>query len=241
MIERPKTITWQVLHLIQQRIESGEYSPNAKLPSEANLAKELGVSRSTIRNAMATLATRGSVIRKHGFGTYVAPRIPDLYAYLAESWDLSKRIETSGRIASVVAEPAAFRQATQDEAIALEIGTGDAVIVCRRVIYADEDPYMLSTNIISEGLFQARQPEGTGNWSIESFLTHDCLAEFTEVTTSIKAILCDPTSAESLQIESGMPILELTEIFFDQDRVPLTLGHNLYNGPDFRLRIVRPS
>ena len=71
LIERPKSITTQVSDLLAERIRSQEYAPGSRLPSESDLALQLGVSRATVRSALARLATQGLVLRKQGNGTYV--------------------------------------------------------------------------------------------------------------------------------------------------------------------------
>ena len=56
---------------IAARIAAGQYS--GKLPSELDLAKEFGVSITTVRHAMAILRERGLIVSIHGRGTFVAP------------------------------------------------------------------------------------------------------------------------------------------------------------------------
>ena len=56
---------------IIQKIESGEYNTGDKLPSERDLANFLGVSRTTIREAINTLSTIGYVETKQGGGNFV--------------------------------------------------------------------------------------------------------------------------------------------------------------------------
>lgn len=61
----------QVIQAIRARIESGEYPPGSKLPSETELVAEWGVSRSTIVRALQTLALTGWIVREHGRGSFV--------------------------------------------------------------------------------------------------------------------------------------------------------------------------
>jgi DNA-binding GntR family transcriptional regulator len=61
----------QVADVLQQRIEAGEYEPRAQFPTEFDLAKEFGVARSTVRQAMGLLVGRGLVVTIHGLGSFV--------------------------------------------------------------------------------------------------------------------------------------------------------------------------
>ncbi|MBN7785016.1 MULTISPECIES: FCD domain-containing protein [Alphaproteobacteria] len=53
------------------RIQSGEYPPDSRLPSERALASELGVSRNTVREALDVLESRDMVRRRQGSGSFV--------------------------------------------------------------------------------------------------------------------------------------------------------------------------
>ncbi|MET3696610.1 GntR family transcriptional repressor for pyruvate dehydrogenase complex [Bacillus oleivorans] len=60
-----------VLEEIKKMIKSGEFPPNSKLPSETELAKMFGVSRSPIREALSVLAASGLVESTQGGGSWV--------------------------------------------------------------------------------------------------------------------------------------------------------------------------
>lgn len=61
----------EVAQLMLARVEGGIYEPGARLPSERQLAEELGVSRPTIREALAALELQGVVETQVGAGSYV--------------------------------------------------------------------------------------------------------------------------------------------------------------------------
>jgi GntR family transcriptional repressor for pyruvate dehydrogenase complex len=63
----------QVILALERRILSGELRAGERLPTEGELGQELGVSRTVIRDAVRTLATRRLVRVRHGFGMEVAP------------------------------------------------------------------------------------------------------------------------------------------------------------------------
>ncbi len=63
---------FQVEELLRKLIEQPEYQKGEFLPPEVELAKKLGVSRNTIRQATNKLEYEGLIVRKKGYGTKVA-------------------------------------------------------------------------------------------------------------------------------------------------------------------------
>ena len=74
--DSPVTVTLQVAADIQADIDAGKLTPNSRLPSELELAEQYGVSRVSIRRAIAVLRERGKVVTTHGRGTYVVKSAP---------------------------------------------------------------------------------------------------------------------------------------------------------------------
>ena len=66
---KPRPI--EVLEQIISALEAGEYTPGEKLPPERDLAEVMGVSRTSIREALSILHTVGVIERQQGSGTYV--------------------------------------------------------------------------------------------------------------------------------------------------------------------------
>lgn len=66
----------QLAALVARRIEVGEYAPGSALPSGAQLAREAGVSRVTVQNALKLLKADGLVVGRQGSGVFVATGSP---------------------------------------------------------------------------------------------------------------------------------------------------------------------
>jgi DNA-binding GntR family transcriptional regulator len=66
------TVTAQVAADIEADIDSGALAPDTRLPTETELAGQYGVSRVTVRRAIALLREKGKIVTVHGRGTYVA-------------------------------------------------------------------------------------------------------------------------------------------------------------------------
>ncbi len=70
----PTALYVQLADLLAKRIERGELAPGKPIPSETTLQQEHGLSRGTVRRAMAELRDRGLVVTLPGRGTVVVPR-----------------------------------------------------------------------------------------------------------------------------------------------------------------------
>lgn len=68
---RPKKISEEIVCQIKELIAKGELSPGDRIPSERDLATELGVSRPTVREALMALEMMGFVEARQGGGTFV--------------------------------------------------------------------------------------------------------------------------------------------------------------------------
>ena len=84
----------QIRERLREMVAQGLFAVNDQLPAESELARALGVSRMTIRQAITPLVAEGLLNRVHGRGTYVAH--PKLEASLARLLSFSE--ERNGRI-----------------------------------------------------------------------------------------------------------------------------------------------
>lgn len=72
--EAPEPPHRQIAAWLTERIESGEFRPGQRIPSETDITGETGVARTTARRAVAFLREQGIVTTVAGRGTYVAER-----------------------------------------------------------------------------------------------------------------------------------------------------------------------
>ena len=66
-----RNLTQQVVARLSQLIGSGELAPGGKLPTESEIVRQQGVSRTVVREAISQLQAAGLVITRHGVGTFV--------------------------------------------------------------------------------------------------------------------------------------------------------------------------
>ena len=67
-------LTMQVVEYVRALIARGEVKPGGRLPPERELARELGISRSSLRAGIGFLSAMGVLKSRHGAGTFVSSR-----------------------------------------------------------------------------------------------------------------------------------------------------------------------
>src|SRR5438270_13719994 len=76
-LQRPPSLTVRVEQMLRQAIAEGQFA-GGRLPTEMELAKQLGVSRETVRLAAEHLQSEGLLVKIRRKGTFLqAPRLPD--------------------------------------------------------------------------------------------------------------------------------------------------------------------
>ena len=83
-IERKPKLAERVVSAIRSRVLAGEFAPGRKLPTEYQLTVSFGVSRTVIREAIATLAADGLVEARQGAGVFVIDHPTQAFASLSQ-------------------------------------------------------------------------------------------------------------------------------------------------------------
>src|SRR5437868_565556 len=122
------SLRYQIADVLRERLLGGEFEAGARLPSEPELARSLGVSRSSLRGAIALLEADGVLTSQHGSGTYVSNR-PPLRNDLSRNFGVSEMIAATGLEPGTVRRRAAREPAPPDVAAAFQIPPGTPLSV----------------------------------------------------------------------------------------------------------------
>jgi GntR family transcriptional regulator len=134
----------RIEQVLRERITAMQ--PGDRLPSDAELVAEFGVSRMTARNAMQRLAEEGLVAREPGRGSFVAT--PATHRRTDRLMTFTREMTRRGRIPSSRLLARAIRPSTRAEAAALALAPGEPVVEVRRIRLADNEPIALESAIL---------------------------------------------------------------------------------------------
>lgn len=160
---------------LRERLLGGEFSAGARLPSEPELARSLGVSRSSLRAAIAILETDGLLQSIHGSGTYVTER-PSLHNDLSRNFGVSEMIAAAGLGSGTILQQAKLEPAPDKVAAAFGITPGTPLSVLRRVRTANGRPVVDSTDWCREEVLGPSELSAPGGGSVYAALAEQGLA-----------------------------------------------------------------
>ncbi|MGC0365879.1 DNA-binding FadR family transcriptional regulator [Rhodococcus sp. 27YEA15] len=110
-----RPLTDQAAELLRARIVSGEWEVGSKLPGETTLAAELGIGRSTIREAVRTLAGLGMLESRQGAGVFLRSITPpDQWPRVLEAEAILHVVEVRNAVELEAARLAALRRDASD-------------------------------------------------------------------------------------------------------------------------------
>jgi GntR family transcriptional regulator len=213
--------------------------PETRLPSEPTLAKQMGVSRATLREAMRSFEGQGMIRRRQGVGTFVAAKVPVIETGLEVLESIGTIAQRSGL--SVRMGKLQTEQITADQELAehLNLQAGTDLTRVARIIYTDERPiaYLVDTlpiDILSTGELQS---DFTG--SVLDLLLGRGAPKLIQSKTDIKAIGATPEVARALQIQRDDVLLLLSAQLFTEDSRVIDFSISYFLPGYFRFHVVR--
>lgn len=234
MAESPRPKYRQVADEIRRRIAAGALPAGAPLPSEPALIDEFGVSRTSVRDAIALLRSEGLVVTEHGRATFVRAKLPvrriasDRYRVDAAQVTGAAPPQTSftadqGITWADYQLDKQFREvpATSHLAELLEVAPGTPLLERRFTFRALGVPQQMSTSYYPLDMVSGtpvadpeREPWPGGN--IAQLATLGITV--TAVTESVSARMPLEEETQTLRIPSGVPVLTITRRMLAGDR-----------------------
>jgi GntR family transcriptional regulator len=172
------------LALLIQRTPAGQ-----RLVSEPELAKQLGVSRATLREAMRTFETQGLIRRRQGSGTYVVGRVPIMETGLEVLESLDAMARRLGMRISVSELSVEMVSANQEQAEGLGVALAARLTRVRRVIRVDGRPVSYLVDVLPEEVLKPEQLPDSFKGSVLDYMVErgDPLATSRAAVSAINA------------------------------------------------------
>ena len=188
-----------------EELENGRYSGAAQLPSELELASDLGVSRTVVRDALSELERDGYLERVRGIGTLVNRDVVQLKNRMDQKLEFYKMIRAIGKeprsdnlsVTREIASPALAEK--------LQLPTDAPQTV------------LFSTDILPLSLFDNKRLEGIDfSQPIFDIAARHCHTEVTETVAHLHAVSGPAGIRRQLALRPEQALLQLEEICYSR-------------------------
>jgi GntR family transcriptional regulator len=213
--------------------------PGQRLPSEPELAQQLGVSRATLREAMRTYETQGLIRRRQGSGTYVThpSRVIESGLEVLESIEtLAERIGLPVTMGELMVKRC---PSEEDEARVLGLTIGQEVVNVSRVILAEGRAVAYLVDILPGDLLKEEELSVGFTGSVLDLLLQRGSPDLLTSRTEINAVPAPADVARSLGIQRGDVLLRFIATLYATSGQVVDYSFSYFLPGYFRFHVVR--
>jgi len=223
---------------IRAAIAAGRWPVGSQLPSEPQLATDLGVSRATLREGLRLLVSERLLDRRPGVGTFVA-RVPPttIERGIDELFSLHQTIEQLGHRPSTGETSITLHAQHANAREELRLAPSEALCGVRRVRLADERPVILCEDYFPRRLLDGEEDQDSTRLaqeianagSLYLWLEKRLGASIDSAMAHIECVNCTPDDAGALELPAGTALLRLRQTHFTKDGQPVLYSDSLHS------------
>jgi GntR family transcriptional regulator len=240
-------LAWRAASVIRAGVQDGRWRVGDRLPSEPQLALELGMSRATLREALRLLISDGLLNRRHGIGTFVARvPMPTIERGIDELFSLTDAIEQLGYSPSMGAHWAREERGNAEVNAELQIAPDSEVCHIRRIRLADGRPVILCDDYFAMTLLTSAQidPAAAGaevaaRGSMYAWLDERLGLRVDSALTRIEPVTAEEDMAGDLRVPAGSALLRLRQTHYTPDGSAVLYSENVHNSDVMHFHVVR--
>lgn len=219
----------RIYDFLKDNITSGVYHSGEKIPSEAELVKELCVSRNSLREAITRLEHEGYLVRKHGLGTFVMNvKVDKVNAAIDKLYSTSKLIASQGMVPG--AEDLTTCITKADEAIAekLEIPIHTEVVCIQRRRTADGKPFCWDESYFSAHKALLDQEALEASVSLMDYVELKLGVKIDHAIANLRPAVCDELISKKLLIPIGSLMYIVEQVHYLSETTPIWFSRVWY-------------
>ncbi len=216
-----------------------ETPPGERLLSEPALAKQLNVSRATLREAMRTFETQGLIYRHQGSGTFVIhpSQVIDTGLEILESIEtLSKRVGLQVIMGELHIE---HRPANEEYAKALSLEVNDPVLCVSRVIQAEGRPVAYLIDVLPDEVLSPEELEPGFTGSMLDLLLRRGSPTLVSSRCEINADQAKTEVAKAMRIQRGDVLLRFIAYLYSTNGQVVDYSYSYFLPGYFNFHIIR--
>ena len=240
-ISRPThtTLTDQTVLALQEAINQGKFPPGSQLPPEMELLQMMGISRTTLREALRILEEQRFIRKRRGLGTFVMERA--IVKDMSQNFGITEMISQAGYTPGTRDFKIHLEEASKTLAEKLDIPDDAMTVVIERVRTANNTPIVWTRDIMPQAYL--------GNWmptvtDLDGISLYECLERYAGIRivngmASFSPVQASREIAEKLSISRNSLLLLIEQIDRDQQERPVLYSAEYHLTDKFNFIIHR--
>lgn len=231
----PVALYYQLKEVFIDKIKTGVWQIDKKIPTERQLCEMYNVSRITVRQALNELEKEGLLYRKQGKGTFVTA--PKIEQRLSKFYSFSDEIRKMGLIPSTSILD--FRIVKSDENISqfLNIAEGMLVYSIKRIRLANNEPFAIETSYIPCDICPDLAESEVASKGLYNTMRSKYGIFPDEAEETFEAIIISNEDASHLRINKNSPGLHLDRFTYANGR-PVEYCKSIICGDRYKYRVT---
>ena len=211
----------------------------SRLLSEPYLAKKMGVSRATLREAMRSFEGQGLIRRRQGVGTFVVAKVPVIDTGLEVLESIETLALRSGLSVSMGELQVQEVLADEDHAALLNVQAGTKLTRVLRVIYTNNRPIAFLLDTLPMDILAASEIQTGFTGSVLDLLMRRGKPKLTQSRTEINAIGATSEVARALQLQRDDVLLHFAAQLYSETGRVVDYSISYFLPGYFRFHVVR--
>jgi GntR family transcriptional regulator len=231
----PIPLYYQLAEILHEQIASGELKPGEQIPTERELCEKTGISRVTVRQAIAYLIRDGLLVARSGKGTFVAePKFAydplHLLGFTEEM--MQKGAAATSRVLEkeVVTPPAQV-------AAGLHLSSSATTVKIVRLRLSEGIPLLLETVYLPSALCPGLEQEDLADQSLYALLESKYGLRLSHARQTLEPTIANQYEAEMFGIPIGTGMILLQGVTFTDSNRPVEYFKAIYRGDRFKFEL----
>lgn len=225
--------------LILDYIRQNKLKRGDRLPTEADLSKQLEIGRMSLREGLNALKNEGIILSVQGSGTFVACDLEHIADALNVNCSVTDMIKGGGHKPGCCYFSKEIIKADARVASALHIVEGPDVPVCTRIRTADDVPVVFMRDYFAPALAPLFLEFNENVLSLYEYIEQHSSYKVGASMTEIMPCAADAEQAKALSVPQGTLLLEMINIVNDVYGTPIIFAQEYFLADRFKFIITR--
>lgn len=217
----------------------GAYASCQRLPRESVLSEKMGISRTQLRDILASLEREGFITRRHGVGTIINRHVLEVAVRMDIEVEFLDMIRQGGHEPGIAFVRVSDDTADEKIAAQLQLPVGTPVIRVVRLCTADGKPAIYCEDVLEKALAQREYTPQDLEGPIFHFLQKVCSVFPYLDLTEVRPAAADDALSTILQVPVGTPLLLMEEVDYDIDGKPVFCSNEYFVDGVFPMTVMR--